>query len=50
MTTNNKKKNKVKFVDLDESRPAPIAKAPEAAILRGKSIYLSVPCFGEYFA
>lgn len=46
MTTNNKKKSKVKFVDLDESRPAPIAKAPEAPSLRGKSIYIAVPCFG----
>jgi hypothetical protein len=43
MTTNNKKK--VRFVELDDSKPAPIKKA-DASNLRGKSIYLAVPCYG----
>ena len=43
MTTNNKKK--VRFVELDDAKPAPIKKT-DASNLRGKSIYLAVPCYG----
>lgn len=41
----NNKKNKVRFVEIDDKKPAPIKKQ-DAPNLRGKSIYLAVPCYG----
>jgi hypothetical protein len=41
---NNKKK--VRFVEIDDKKPAPIQRKPEAVNVRGKSIYLAVPCYG----